>query len=359
MAPDGCAAQTLGRNAKKYAPHSILLCNILPVLCYNTKSYDGGPGVGKRLAALFAVLFMALLLGDFAAQQPAPRPAYAAVEADIFVAAPPRTAADPLPAFGYKPASAPVANITDPWYKQRNALLRDVMRRYNPALPKGEINQAVYGMRIDPDKPMVALTFDDGPMPGVTDRILDILARYNARATFFVCGWRFQNEQVQQIARRAVALGCEIGNHSFDHRDMLRLNIVEKRNEIQNTNQIIFDATGYTAHVFRPPGGHMDWDVNRVSRENDMAVALWAQSGNVNEYDPAKIAQNVKKQIVDGKTLRNGDIILLHDTKAHMVDAVERIVPQLIAEGYQLVTVWELLNFSEAGFIPGETYYHR
>ena len=295
---------------------------------------------------------MAVLLGDIAAQQPAPRPAYAAVEADIFVAAPPWSAANPSPVFAYGPASASITNITAPWYKQRNALLRDLMRRYNPALPKGEINQAVYRMRVDPDRPMIALTFDDGPMPGVTDRILDVLERYNARATFFVCGWRFQNEQVQQIARRAVALGCEIGNHSFDHKDMLRLNIVEKRNEIQNTNQIIFDATGYTAHVFRPPGGHMDWDVNRVSRENDMAVALWAQSGNVNEYDPVKIAQNVKKQIVDGKVLRNGDIILLHDTKAHMVDAVELIVPQLVAEGYQLVTVWELLNFSEAGFIP-------
>ena len=66
-----------------------------------------------------------------------------------------------------------------------------------------------------------------------------------------------------------------------------------------------------------------------------------------------------KKQIVNGKELHDGDIILLHDTKKHMVDAVKIIVPQLIGEGYQLVTVWELLNLSEAGFVPGQIYRHQ
>ncbi|MEZ4508842.1 MAG: polysaccharide deacetylase family protein [Eubacteriales bacterium] len=86
-------------------------------------------------------------------------------------------------------SARPSDSVADaPWYKQRNTQLRNVMRRYNPALTRAEINQAVYRMRIDPAKPMVALTFDDGPMPGVTDKILDILERYDARATFFVCG---------------------------------------------------------------------------------------------------------------------------------------------------------------------------
>jgi peptidoglycan/xylan/chitin deacetylase (PgdA/CDA1 family) len=255
-----------------------------------------------------------------------------------------------------EPAATPVPGPNAPWYADRNANLRAFMQCYDPQLTDADIDEAVNGMFIDPDKPMVALTFDDGPVPGVTDQILDILERYHARATFFVCGWRFGNEEVCEITRRAIALGCEIGNHTLDHKDMLRLNIIEKRMEIGSTNKAVFEATGYVMRDMRPPGGHLDWDVNRVARENGMAVVLWSQSGNVNEYDPAKIAQNVQKQIVDGKELHDGDIILLHDTKAHMVDAVEIIVPQLLDQGYQLVTVWELLNCSQAGFTPGTTY---
>ncbi|MBA4348097.1 MAG: hypothetical protein C0413_04520 [Clostridiales bacterium] len=86
---------------------------------------------------------------------------------------------------------------------------------------------------------------------------------------------------------------------------------------------------------------------------------LWSQSGNVHETDPQKIAQNVEKQIVNGKELQPGDVILLHDTKKYMVEAVEIIVPRLIEEGYQLVTVWELLNCSGTEIVPGETYWNR
>lgn len=219
-----------------------------------------------------------------------------------------------------------------------------------------EISDLVEKMYIDPDKPMVALTFDDGPVAGVTDHILDVLAQYNVRATFFICGWRLKDQEVKGILRRAIALGCEIGNHTWAHHDLQEQNIVEKKRAIIDVNNAVFDATGYVMHAIRPPGGHNDWDVNRIARDNDMAVILWSQSGNVHEYDPEKIAENVQKQFVDGKELQDGDIILLHDTKTHMVDAVKIIVPQLLNKGYQLVTVWELLNCSEDGFIAGETY---
>ena len=69
--------------------------------------------------------------------------------------------------------------------------------------------------------------------------------------------------------------------------------------------------------------------------------------------------KNVQKQIVNGKELEDGDIILLHDTKPYMVDAVRIMIPQLLEQGYQLVTVWELINCSEAGFVPGEAYRHQ
>lgn len=272
-------------------------------------------------------------------------------------AAPPATSA-PTPAPTPEPTPAPtnVPGIDAPWYTERNAQIRGAIRQYAPDRSEKQIDDAVRSMYIDPDKPMVALTFDDGPMPGVTDRILDILEQYNVRATFFVCGWRFKNEAAGPIVRRAVSLGCEIGNHTWAHDDMTELNIVAKRRTVTDTNKVIFDEAGYVVHALRPPGGHKDWDVNRVASENGMAVVLWSQSGNVHEFDPVRVAQNVQKQMVNNRELRDGDIVLLHDTQPHMVDAVKIIVPQLLDEGYQLVTVWELLNCSEEGFAAGGTY---
>lgn len=270
---------------------------------------------------------------------------------------PPITPA-PTSAQAPAPAETPVPGIDAPWYTERNEQLFQLIQRDQPQLQPEEIELRIRQMYIDPDKPMVALTFDDGPKPGVTDKILDILEQYHVRATFFVCGWRFDSPESWAIAQRAVALGCEIGNHSWSHEDLQRRNYVAVRRSVQETNDKIFEITGYHPHSLRPPAGHNSWDIIRVARDNDMALVFWTQSGNVHEVDPKKIAQNVQKQIVDGKELQNGDIILLHDTKPLMVDAVEIIVPQLLEKGYQLVTVWELLNCSETGFVPGELYDH-
>lgn len=269
-------------------------------------------------------------------------------------------AATPAPTAVQTPAptETPVPGIDSPWYSERNDQLFQLIQRNQPQSLPDEIELQIRQMYIDPTKPMIALTFDDGPKPGITDKILDILEKHHARATFFVCGWRFNSPESWAIAQRAVALGCEIGNHSWAHEDLQELNYVALRRSVQNTNDKIIEITGYHPHFLRPPAGRNSWDVMRVARENDMAVVFWSQSGNVLEVDPEKIAQNVQKQIVDGKELQDRDIILLHDTKPLMVDAVELIVPQLLEKGFQLVTVWELLNCSERGFVPGELYDH-
>lgn len=247
----------------------------------------------------------------------------------------------------------------EPWYQQRNSDLRAMLKRNGTFHSEQEIDDAVAGMSIDPTKPMVALTFDDGPVKGVTDEILDILAQYNVRATFFIVGWRLQKPEAVEMVRRAIAQGCEIGNHTYAHDNMTKQNVVSMKWALSETNHLVFEQTGYVIRDMRPPGGSTDYTVMSLSGGMGMAVVLWAQSGNVMETVPEKIAQNVQKQIVNGKELHDGDIILLHDTKKHMVDAVKIIVPQLIGEGYQLVTVWELLNLSEAGFVPGQIYRHQ
>lgn len=268
-------------------------------------------------------------------------------------------ASTPEPTPTPTPAASPVPTIDADWYRARNEELRALLKRNGSFESDEAIEQAISLMCIDPDAPMVALTFDDGPIVGVTDKILDILERYHARATFFVVGWRFKHEETGDIVRRATALGCEIGNHTWAHENLTEQGYVERRGAICSTNQAVYDAAGCTVRSLRPPGGYTDPGVARVAKAEGMAVVLWSQSGNVHERDPARIAENVQKQIVNGKELDDGGIILLHDTKPCMVDAVGIIVPQLLEQGYQLVTVWELLNCSEGGFTPGETYRHQ
>ncbi len=257
------------------------------------------------------------------------------------------------------PTASPVPTIDADWYRARNEELRMLLKRNGSFESDEAIEQAIGRMWIDPDAPMVALTFDDGPIPGVTDKILDILERYHVRATFFVMGCRFKREGTADIARRATTLGCEIGNHTWQHDKLTKQDDGQMRYAITATNDIVYETTGCTMRSLRPPGGKTDAYVARIAKAEGMAVVLWSQSGDVYEKDPARIAQNVQKQIVNGKELENGGIILLHDTKPWMVDAVEIIVPRLLEQGYQLTTVWELLNCSEAGFTPGETYRHR
>ena len=254
------------------------------------------------------------------------------------------------------PSPSLTSGFNPPWWQQRNRELEASMRRYRPHATKERIEKDLARMTLDPDKPMVALSFDDGPMAGVTDQILTILQQYNARATFFVCGWRLSQPKNQEMLRRMAALGCEIGNHTWSHAGLSDLNYIDSKREIENTNKAVFDATGVLPRCFRPPGGVNGFDTGRVTRENGMYIVLWSQSGNVHEFDPKRIAQNVEKQIVDGKELHAGDVILLHDTHDCMVDAVKIIVPKLIREGYQLVTVWELLNCSGETLVPGQVY---
>ena len=311
----------------------------------------------QRIAAVFSILLMLMtMLSCF----PAPGIQETHIRQETIVSLSDATPS-PLPEIQtpsptQEAKESPTPDFDVPWYRERNTELADLIKRYNPTEADDQIEQDIARMAIDPDKPMVALTFDDGPYPGSTDQVLDVLEENNARATFYVCGWHFEHEKNQDILRRMAALGCEIGNHTWSHRNLLKQNYVSVRYEVKNTNDIIYQIAGVHPRTLRPPGGRYNYEAIRVARENGMAVVLWSQSGNVHESDPSRIAQNVEKQIVDGKELHDGDIILLHDSQTNMVDAVKIIVPQLIQEGYQLVTVWELLNCSDEGFVPGALY---
>lgn len=247
-----------------------------------------------------------------------------------------------------------IRRITDTWYLARTEQMRLWMRQFGSYESDGAIEEQITRWEVDPGRPMIALTFDDGPLPRITDKILGVLARYGVRATFFVVG--IQAEREPELLRRAVAQGCEIGNHSWDHLSMENLGWEQTYHEIADTNKAIYNAIGVETHLLRPPGGNSRGCVLTAAEACDMAIVCWSQSGNAYLTDPALIAANVMRQEIDGRELRDGDIVLLHDIHDHMIEAVEILIPMLLERGYQFVTVTELLMLSEHGIVYGESY---
>lgn len=301
-----------------------------------------------RSGLLYAALFscLALLLPT------------AACKGNAKPALPPHTpapTASPAPTAVPSPTPTPAPKITDAWYADRCAEMRCRLSQFG-GYTGTALDERMLAMEIDPDRPMIALTFDDGPVEGVTDRIVRILAEHNARATFFILGSRTRNPAAPELLKTILGGGNEIGNHTWQHLNLKTANGKEILDSVTMTNDAVFEITGYTPTLLRPPGGNVNGNVDYYAERLGMPIILWAQSGNVFETDPKKIAENVERQIVNGKTLADGDIVLLHDTNARMIEAVSIMVPRLIEQGYQLVTVSELLALSETGPVPGVRY---
>ncbi len=184
---------------------------------------------------------------------------------------------------------------------------------------------------LDPDKPIVALTFDDGPSP-YTQRIVDTLAKYNSKATFFVMGYRL--EEYGENALYAFNHGMEIGNHSYSHKQLVGLNQNSINQQMDDTNKMIKDLTGKEPKLYRPPYGRL----NQVILDKiHMAAILWnVDSQDGKAYDAQEIVDNVMEDVKDGS------IILLHDIYEKTADALDILLPKLIEEGYQVTNVSQM-----------------
>lgn len=187
---------------------------------------------------------------------------------------------------------------------------------------------------IDKDKKMVALTFDDGPFAKVTDKILDILKENNSRATFFMVGNRIQT--YPETVARMHAEGSEVANHSYDHANLTKLGAQEIKKQLEDTNAEIEKVAGVRPTLHRPTFGA----INDNLKENaGMPLILW----NVDTEDWR--TKNAEKTIEAAlKNVKDGDIILMHDLYEATGVACEAIIPRLIEQGFQLVTVSELME---------------
>jgi peptidoglycan/xylan/chitin deacetylase (PgdA/CDA1 family) len=204
---------------------------------------------------------------------------------------------------------------------------------------------------IDPNRPMVALTFDDGPS-AATSRILTLLKENGGRATFCVVGNRVEN--YADTVSQASAQGCQVIGHSWDHKDLTKLSAESVRVELEGTADIIEAANGIRPTMYRPPYGAVNDSVKAVSQELGFSLINW----NVDTLDwKTKNADKIYAAVM--KDVSDGSILLCHDLYDTTADAMERVIPELVAQGYQLVTVEELLSFSQESVVPGNVYTAR
>lgn len=207
--------------------------------------------------------------------------------------------------------------------------------------------QAASGTRtIDPSRPMVALTFDDGPQTDVDNRILDCLAKYGGKATFFMVGDRVASRA--GVVQRMAAEGHELANHTLNHKYLNKVSAAEVRAQVQQCNDVIESVSGVRPTLMRLPGGIH----NESIRANvQMPMIQWS----IDTLDWK--TRNADKTVaaVVGK-VKDGDIVLMHDLYSPTGDAAERIIAELTNQGYQLVTVSELAAAKGKTLEAGQVY---
>lgn len=179
---------------------------------------------------------------------------------------------------------------------------------------------------------LLCLTFDDGPGQ-YTDDLLNCLEENNAHATFFMLGQNVANysEQVQHILKA----GCEIGSHSYDHPNLKNLDLDSVKKQFTDTDDLLIKACGQAATVARAPYGEWNQDIiDTVGKP----FFTWSVDSRDWDYKDADLDY---KSVMEGD-LSDGSIILMHDIHQPTVEAAKRIIPELVAQGYKLVTVSEM-----------------
>ncbi|CDZ99264.1 Peptidoglycan-N-acetylmuramic acid deacetylase PdaC [Jeotgalicoccus saudimassiliensis] len=216
----------------------------------------------------------------------------------------------------------------------------EYIERDEPALKERgkEPEPSAYKVRkLDESTKMAALTFDDGPDNVLTPQVLSLLDRYDAKATFFLLGTKVN--LFPAIVEETVKSGHEVGNHTWSHKDLTTISFNEITEEIVRTNEVIGKSSGAKPAVYRAPFGAnteaVDQFVPMTEVDWDIDTEDWLT------HDPVQINEMVRNNISDG------DIILMHDVHEMTVQSLADMLDYLTDEGYQLVTVSEILHYKE------------
>lgn len=211
-----------------------------------------------------------------------------------------------------------------------------------------QVSQLPAGIRaLDPTKPMLALTYDDGPYAPVGNRIMDVMNQYGGKCTFFMVGNRITSyaDEVRRMANE----GFEVANHTQDHKNLSKTNAEQIQAQVAACNNIIQAVSGIRPTLMRLPGGNKN---STVLANTGMPMIMW----NIDTLDwKTRNAQSTINSVL-GK-VKDGDIILMHELYSATAAATEALVPALTAQGFQLVTVSELAYYKGTSLNAGQLYY--
>ena len=201
--------------------------------------------------------------------------------------------------------------------------------------------------KIDPKKPMVALTFDDGPNNTATPKILNTLEKYGVVATFFDLGTNIS--YFPKVVKREEALGCEVASHTYSHKNLNTLSTKQIQKDLNKAIKAYEDVLGHKPALVRPPYGNanatvkktinyplINWDIDTLDWKSRNATKILKEIHKYSDYD--------------------GRIILMHGIYDSTAEAVAKLVPELINKGYQLVTVSEMAQYKGVTLKPGKVY---
>ena len=200
--------------------------------------------------------------------------------------------------------------------------------------------------RVKTDKKHVVLTFDDGPSPIWTPKILDELKSENIKATFFMIGHHVQ--KYPEIAKRVVEEGHTVGNHGYAHSVMLYYTPAEIEEEIKYTEHVIREITGFTTKYFRPPKAWLRQTIKKKVKSMGYETVLWSlNSKDWVSFNHKSIARYISKNI------KNGDILLFHDSgsvtsteggsRLQTVKTISLLARTLRKQGFEFITIEELI----------------
>ena len=213
----------------------------------------------------------------------------------------------------------------------------------NVSLPRGGVGRQNSYSRVSMSEPYLALTFDDGPHPTNTPRLLDILKKRNVKATFYVVATNARRHP--HLLRRMIAEGHEIANHTETHGDLSKMSESQVRRELTVSHQAIVSATGVPPRTMRPPYGAIRSDQKVwIKNEFGYPCIMWSVDPQDWKRPGASV---VTRRLVSGAS--PGGILLVHDIHAPSIDAMPSALDQLLAKGYRFVTVTQLISLEGRG----------
>ena len=224
----------------------------------------------------------------------------------------------------------------------------DVEQKDEEEIIIDKVISSVNNRTIDPEKPMVALTFDDGPDPKRTIKMLEILEKHNAVATFFDIGNLM--EKYPEVVQKEIEAGCDVGGHTYSHVNLNSLSKDEVKKDVNNLKNAYAEATGLELKYIRPTYGNANSMVRSVI---DTPIINWC----VDSLDwKHRNADKVIEEIMNTSNF-DGKIILMHVIYDSTIEAVDRLIPMLIEDGYQIVTITEMAEAKGYDLQDGKIYY--